>query len=102
MVAEFKCLAMFGFSLPHRINKCYLSIEGPERWLRQIFILGMFICYMFFLLFEVLLVGQDPCCGDVWLPQGYWYPRRVNGTGEETWHVLTMATVSDTAYSTYL
>lgn len=102
MISEFKCMGLLGLSLPKKVGRKYLDIEGPEKILRQVFVMIMFIAYLLFCLFEVLLVVQDPCCADVWYGQGTWFNRTDPATGITTHHVLMTATVEDTASGLYL
>jgi hypothetical protein len=100
MLVEFKTMEMFGMHMPVKVAKSYLDIEGPEKCLRVICAIGMAFFYCLFCLFEVLLVVQNPCCGDVWMPAGESY-QTLNPDGNMVWHVLPTATVNNTASGTY-
>jgi hypothetical protein len=107
MVCEFKALEMFGLKLSEAVQGKYLDVLGKERSFRQICAFSMFVFYLLFLVFEVLMIVQDPCCGDEWLPQGTWYNRTLTtgdasyNTTHVSWHILTEATVKNTATGTY-
>jgi hypothetical protein len=96
MAVEFKTMEMFGMKLPIKISKGYLSIEGPERTLRQICAFGMAFFYLLFCVFEVLMVVQNPCCADDWVPGGTWFQRETPYNTTE-WFILPKATVNNTA-----
>lgn len=101
MLCEFKCMEMFGMKLPKRIGVSFLSIDGVERRLRQIFVFLMYFFYCVFCVFEVLLVVQAPCCGDEWLSEGDWF-NRTTPSGMLIPQTLDQATVSNTASGTFL
>lgn len=101
MVCEFKCMEMFGMRMPKTIGVAFLSIEGVERRLRQIFVFWMYFFYCLFCVFEVLLVLQDPCCGDEWLSEGSWF-NRTSPEGIIVPQTLDRAIVSNTASGTFL
>lgn len=100
MVAEFACLEMFGFQIPRKVRERYLDIEGFEKYLRWYFVLLMFLAYIVFCVFEVLMVVVNPCCADEWQSEGTWY-NRTTEDGLVSWHILSAATVSNTASGWY-
>jgi len=100
MAVEFKTLEICCLKLPRKISKTYLSIEGPEYCLRLVCAIGMFAFYVLFCVFEVLMMVQDPCCADVWVPGGHWY-NRTDPWGHTVSFLLQDATVNNTASGVY-
>lgn len=106
MVAEFKLLGIFGKldsdeEIENLVEDRFLDVEGTEKYLRIVHVLVMFGAYIAFLVFEVLLVVVNPCCADEWASQGTWYNRTNPETNVTEWNILTKATVTNTASSTY-
>lgn len=101
MLCEFKCMEMFGFTLPHTVSQKYLDIVGWQRRIRQVCSALMFAFYCLFLIFEGLIMIQNPCCADEWLSAGEWY-NRTAPNGQIVQMVLERATVLNTAKDWYL
>lgn len=99
MMSEYKCMEMFGMKLSLEIEDSFLSIQGTERCLRQVFGFGMLLFYCLFCVFEVLMVVWNPCCADKWLSAGQPYNRTIEGV--ITHHVTEEATPIDTATGTF-
>jgi hypothetical protein len=108
MLAEFKCLGVFGMKVDENIRSNFLNIEGDvhnkgglEKCLRIVYVMTMFGFYTLFLVFEVALIMWAPCCADVWAKEGTWYNRTNPENGALEWNILAKATVTNTASGTY-